>query len=150
MQNSVNGTWWSQLILTLTSSEIYPVYRMWLVYLTFMYEVHSKDLGFKFGDIEDHGNTLMLFWVRKSMEPRWNISLCRSITLSICWLYNIVSIAYSIQTKEMQNSASRAWWSQLILTLTSSEIYPVYRIWLLFFTFMFSILYAYISNPLLT
>jgi hypothetical protein len=26
-----------------------------------VYEVHSKDLGFKFGDIEDHGNTLMLF-----------------------------------------------------------------------------------------
>ena len=25
------------------------------------YEVRSKDLGFKSGDIEGHGNTLMLF-----------------------------------------------------------------------------------------
>jgi hypothetical protein len=26
-----------------------------------VYEVHSKDWGFKSGDIEDHGITLMLF-----------------------------------------------------------------------------------------
>jgi len=60
-------------------------------------------IWFQSGDFEDHGNTLMLFWVRKSTVSIaiwgralscWRIALCRSIALHV-WLQDIVSITLS-------------------------------------------------------